>query len=146
MLLIIALKDMLQERNFASLLTWDLGIQSTLYQPRFISFQVSKPLEVFNVSLEPVTFTTLKDCRLLTACITLRRTVVLLYRLGQRFRNEAALAFSPFRAILWPALYYHNVFKFLMFLQLYVFAKEALIEIVSLSTKATNIIVWLLVA
>jgi len=33
-----------------------------------------------------------------------------------------------------------------MFLQLYVFAKEVLIEIVSLSSKAAIIIVWLLVA
>lgn len=45
----------------------------------FIPFQVSQHLTVFNVSPEPVTFTTLKDCRLATAghypkedyCITL---------------------------------------------------------------------------
>jgi len=78
----------------------------------FIPFQVSKPLVVFNASLESVTFTALKDCRLVTACIILRRIVVLLYRPRQRFRNEAALAFSPFRALLWPARYYPNVFKF----------------------------------
>jgi len=110
--LIIAEKDMPHGRNFASLLTWDLGIQSTLYQTCFISFQVSKQLVEFNVSLEPVTFTTLKDYRLVTACIILRKIVVLLYWPGQRFLNEAALAFSPFRAILWPALYHHNIFKF----------------------------------
>jgi hypothetical protein len=75
-------------------------------------FRFLKPLVVFNVSLEPVTFTTLKDFRLVAVCIILRRIVVLLYRPGQRFRNEVALAFSPFRAILWPALYHRNIFKF----------------------------------
>jgi len=89
-----------------------MEIQRTLYQKCFIPLQVSEPLVVFKVSLEPVTFTALKDCQLVTACIILRRTAVLVYRPRQRFRNEAALAFSPFRALLWPARYYPSVFKF----------------------------------
>jgi hypothetical protein len=103
---------MQQGRNFASLSAWDVEIQRTLYQTCFICFQVSKPLVVFNVSLESITFTALKDCRLVAACIILRRIMVLLYRPRQRFLNEAALAFCPFRALLWPTRYYPSVFKF----------------------------------
>ena len=137
---------MQQGRNFTILSTWDVDIQRILYQTCFIPFQVSKPLVVFNVSLEPVTFATLKDYRLITACIILRRIVVLLYRPWQRFRNEAVLTVSPLSGTLVGCPFLSQRLQVLMFIQLYVFTKEVLIEIVSLSSKATVIIVWLLVA